>query len=480
MFIILPTGHSATIRRIPWATASIVLICTAIQLASSLFGPSQKELARVETPLLAIEQAQRGQPPPPSSSPMKLPFFSTTEEKPKVPSDPKARAAMRDELEQKLETLQSHDVAQLLAYRDGSGFTLRLLTSAFAHDGWLHLIGNMLFLYLCGCNLEDRWGRTAFLAFYLVGALVSASCCAVLHRSDHAISLGASGAIAACMGAFLVFYARTEVSFFYALWISTRPRWGTFRAAAYWAGGLWLLLQLLDFWFESRGLATGVGYSGHVSGFLFGAFTAVGLKALGYDAKLQKAMEEPADWEENPEVAHALSLQHQGRDVEALAELKKLRATLPRDPTVMEELFLLGLRLEDSEAVEATASEFFVALLRRGEMVDALSQLEAMQKPFAQVALSDRALAGLAKAAFELQRNDLGVDLSKQLLATFPKSPIVPAALVEVGKAQLRAGKIERGRKTLEQVIARYPLDPFASEAEQLLKTAIILSPSGS
>ena len=133
----------------------------------------------------------------------------------------------------------------------------------------------MWFLWLCGVNLEDRWGRWLFLPFYLCAGVAGA----LLHRAlapDAFVPvIGASGAIAGAMGAFLVTMARTRISFAYVLLISFRPRAGTFQSPAYVMLPLWLGSELLGAWLKP---GDGTAHWAHVGGFAFGAAVAAVLK----------------------------------------------------------------------------------------------------------------------------------------------------------------------------------------------------------
>lgn len=146
--------------------------------------------------------------------------------------------------------------------------------SLFLHGGWLHLLGNMLFLWIFGDNIEDRLGHLGFLAFYLVAGLI-ATAAFVLANPDSTTSLvGASGAIAGVLGAYLVIYPRRAVTvavpfFFFAL----------IRLPAIVVLGLWFVYQLLPLGTASTQGGAGVAYLAHVAGFVFGA---LGVLALGY------------------------------------------------------------------------------------------------------------------------------------------------------------------------------------------------------
>jgi membrane associated rhomboid family serine protease len=143
---------------------------------------------------------------------------------------------------------------------------LSVLTAMFLHGGWLHLLGNMLFLFVFGNNIEDRLGRVAYLAFYVFCGYVAAYAFAL--RSPHSVEplIGASGAIAGVLGAYFVLYPRARVTSLvpFLLFLPLRlPAWLVL--------GFWFLLQ----WIYSSGAAVtqgaDVAYLAHVAGFLAGA-----------------------------------------------------------------------------------------------------------------------------------------------------------------------------------------------------------------
>lgn len=456
--LLIPIGHNKTISHFPWATLAIGALCVLVQAQHTFIAPSEMDFAITDFRLQAFEHGDTSGLGPHLARGLE------------IPDDPDARAALRSELQVRRAQLRRADLSLFLGHFYDEGlFTLRLLTAAFAHGGWLHLIGNLLFLWLAGSTLEDRWGRAAYLGFYLGGAMLSEAFPTLLHHGQHVLAVGASGAIAACMGAFIVFWGETQIDFFYLWWFFFRPRWGTFQASAYWALGAWFLLQFVSFFFEAHGATGGVSYSAHVSGFIFGAGCALLAKKLGYDAKLVAATEEPGNWEEDAKVSAALSLAHDGQESSALEKLKALRREQPRNATVQQTLFELGMQHQDREAVEATASDMLVELARRGEGRALVMRVRDLDARFPELPLTDRALAHGARAAFELEENEVGVQLSNRLVRGHPHSALLPGALVEVAKAQLRAGRTEQAHRTLEHVISKFPLDPFAQQARRLL-----------
>jgi membrane associated rhomboid family serine protease len=153
-----------------------------------------------------------------------------------------------------------------------------LLTHMFLHGGWLHLLGNLFFFYLLGPFVEDVWGRKWFTAFYLTAGLVSGLLYAANYPHLYRPLIGASGAIAGVMGAFVVLHGRTRIRFFYFLGVL----FGTFRAPAWVMLPLWFLGELFSATSTDRmapgGLLGGTAYWAHVWGFLFGLVAALVMK----------------------------------------------------------------------------------------------------------------------------------------------------------------------------------------------------------
>ncbi len=147
---------------------------------------------------------------------------------------------------------------------------LTLVTAMFMHAGWLHIIGNMVFLWAFGPEIEDAMGRMRYLAFYLFGGVVAMLAQVAGSPSSTIPCLGASGAIAAVMGAFIVMYPRDRIRT--VVWILIFIRVTYIPAVL--LIGIWFLIQLLDVGMVATVQTGGVAYLAHVGGFLFGAVTA--------------------------------------------------------------------------------------------------------------------------------------------------------------------------------------------------------------
>ncbi len=146
-----------------------------------------------------------------------------------------------------------------------------ILTSMFMHEGWEHIIGNMVFLWAFGPEIEDVMGAGRYLVFYLLGGLAATFAQVIVDPTSTIPNLGASGAIAAVMGAFLVTYPRDQIRTVVLVGWFTRV---TFVPAVVLVG-MWIITQLFS---EVGALMTidtsGVAYMAHIGGFIFGALTA--------------------------------------------------------------------------------------------------------------------------------------------------------------------------------------------------------------
>jgi membrane associated rhomboid family serine protease len=147
---------------------------------------------------------------------------------------------------------------------------ITILTAMFLHGSWSHIVGNMVFLWAFGPEIEDTMNPVRFLAFYVAGGLVAMLTQIVASPSSTVPNLGASGAIAAVMGAFLVTYPRDRMKSLLVIFIFVRI---TFIPAALLII-VWFLIQLLNAGAVANVQTGGVAYLAHVGGCVFGAITA--------------------------------------------------------------------------------------------------------------------------------------------------------------------------------------------------------------
>jgi membrane associated rhomboid family serine protease len=142
-----------------------------------------------------------------------------------------------------------------------------LITSMFMHGSWMHLIGNMWFLWVFGNNIEDSMGHLRYIVFYLLTGVLAAGAHVMLGPDSPIPTVGASGAISGIMGAYMVLYPRIRVHTAIVLFVYIRviplPAWTVLL--------LWFLLQLAEAAFSFGGTAGGVAFGAHIGGFVAGA-----------------------------------------------------------------------------------------------------------------------------------------------------------------------------------------------------------------
>ncbi len=133
--------------------------------------------------------------------------------------------------------------------------------SMFLHGGWMHLLGNLLFLWIFGNNVEDRWGRIRYLLFYLAAGFVALAAHVAVQPNSTIPVVGASGAIAGVMGAYLIMFPRARVLTLIAIF--------PLKVRAWFLLGVWFVLQFFTNPNE------GIAWVAHVGGFVFGVILAV-------------------------------------------------------------------------------------------------------------------------------------------------------------------------------------------------------------
>ncbi|HSH82663.1 MAG TPA: rhomboid family intramembrane serine protease, partial [Herpetosiphonaceae bacterium] len=151
-----------------------------------------------------------------------------------------------------------------------------LLTSMFMHGGWAHILGNMLFLWVFGDNIEDAFGHVGYLVFYLLTGLAASAAHILLNPSSPIPSVGASGAISGILGAYIIFFGGNSIRVLIAYFVTTVPAWMMI--------GLWAAQQFISTYGSlavTEQTTGGVAYAAHAGGFLAGLIVAVVLRGMG-------------------------------------------------------------------------------------------------------------------------------------------------------------------------------------------------------
>jgi membrane associated rhomboid family serine protease len=375
--MIIPVGHeSDTVRRLPWITFGIIGICFLVHIFISTGinrdikaaeGSAQKLVEYYfEHPYLELNPDVR-----------KLLFGDRNSEAIEnqldayrnmmgyqIPTTAQLEQEWLDKLSMQLLEILNGVTYRKWGYIPAERKTSGLITYMFIHGGWLHLLGNLLLLYLMGPFIEDVWGRPIFAAFYLVMGISSAAIYGLHYPNLQGPLIGASGAIAGVMGAFLIRYLKTRITFFYFFFFIVR---GTFEAPAWLILPLWLGLQIfnakiLDMVNPDGG--GGVAYWAHVWGFVLGAAVAYGIKVLKIEEKyIHPKIEAKIDT--GDEIPNAINTiikrKNAGRIGEAFALMLDLLKKAPPTPEMLETLWNLGTQI----GLRYEYEEFFIPLIEK-------------------------------------------------------------------------------------------------------------------
>jgi membrane associated rhomboid family serine protease len=337
-------------------------------------------------------------------------------------------------------------------FRREAPSAVTLFTSAFMHADFWHLFFNMLFLWVVGVNMEEEWGRRTFLILYAFG--IVASGCAVFFDSPAAIAsvtIGASGAIAAVMGAFAVTCFRRSLR----IWFMPSPL--VVAVPAWICTGFWFGGQLYDLGqsgaYGDGGTAVGV----HALGFVVGAGMALALKAVGADeviAKPQEAQRRQADKTEFVEQADAFAGRNDVR--KSLEALARALVADPDDPRLRRRKMLTHSSIGEHEAARAEGLALLERLWSSGDraaFADAFAEVDEVARGAMPAGLVHR-----AAMAFESLSPVQAAALYVRVARDGANDPVLPQSLRRYALLLDKVGEPEKARQVralLEQVDAR-------------------------
>jgi membrane associated rhomboid family serine protease len=318
-----------------------------------------------------------------------------------------------DSLNQQLVKLSAASIAEQYAFIPANPRPISYLTANFLHGGWLHLIGNMWFLWLAGFVLEDVWGRWLYSAFYLIAGAAALQFYGWTNPGSITPTLGASGAVAALMGAFLVRFPKMKIEMAWLFMFKLRR----FKAPAYWLLPLWLLSEI--FFGSLFGSSSGVAHWAHVGGFLFGALAAVTIQHSGLEQKANKAIEAEVSWTADPELEQASGHMEHGQLEDAVAQLTGYVAKHPNSLDAWSLLRQIYTRQNNTKA-------YLEATLRSCTLHLKTHEVEAAFQDYAEFADSGgghmpaATWLELCKGAEEKQDFERALAEYRQLAAAYP------------------------------------------------------------
>jgi membrane associated rhomboid family serine protease len=277
--------------------------------------------------------------------------------------DPALLQQQMDWLCRAFEAERKTDILDNYAFVPAQPRLISYLTANFLHGGWLHLLGNMWFLWLAGFILEDNWGRVIYPIFYFLAGAAALQFYGWCAYGSYMPLIGASGAVAALMGAFLVRFPKMKIEMAFVAFFSYR-----FKAPAYALLPLWLLMEF--FYGSVFGVSSPVAHWAHVGGFLFGMAGAFVLARSGLEQKAYQEVESKIAWTAAPEMVQAGQALEESKFDEAatilvnyiqqhpsacdalqmLQQLQWRRSDIPGYLEATAKLCRLHLKLQDSQA----------------------------------------------------------------------------------------------------------------------------------
>lgn len=245
---------------------------------------------------------------------------------------------------------QKSDILNRYAFVPAGPTLISYVTANFLHGGWLHILGNMWFLWLAGFILEDNWGRIIYPIFYLIAGAAALQFYAWCAIGSYTPLVGASGAVAALMGAFLVRFPKLKIDMAaYAFFMRFR-----FKAAAYWLLPAWLANEFLSG--SVLGATSSVAHWAHVGGFLFGMAGAYVIRKSGLEQQASEAIESKVAWSADPALVQATELLENSKFDEAATTLENHLKQKPGAIDALEMLQNVHWRRNDIPAyLQATA-----------------------------------------------------------------------------------------------------------------------------
>jgi len=494
--ILLPIGHEEEgVRRLPWVTFGVMILCLLAFFMTgrqALFPEDDVEASKdarqaleysLEHPYLELDPDFRKRFIPAEGADEEFDAFVSAIGT--MAGSPPQSAAVRETEQEVLDgltqnALESFDAHPLMRWGlVPNDFSLvGLLTHMFLHAGWLHLVGNMLILYLAGPFIEDVWGRPLYLGFYLVTGIVAALFHVGFNAGSSVPMIGASGAIAGVMGAFLIRYRTTPIRFFYMFGLLIR---GTFTAPAWIMLPLWFGQQLfLAMLTKNMGDGAGVAYWAHVGGFAFGLGAAGLIKAMRIEEQyLHAAIESKVRSTviSNEAVDRALEAQLAGQSDRAFEMLSTEARKAPGNYDAA--LAFWGVAVELGRAAEAAPAilKTIQHQLRAGETQQAASQWIELTDRVPGIATDTAVLLRLAQVLVEQGDRERAASTVRQALLAAGARPGAALALKIASSAVELDPTVALGAARL--ALAQHDLDPDARERAEQLTTRLGRTPSG-
>jgi len=458
--MLLPIRHeNMSARRWPVITLGLIALNTLIFLYTH-YGEERPSPATRQVPahilLLAAQHPELSTPPEIQHIAKffqeRVPEFWSSLKNPERPNFDAWEAEMRAEsdtitLQHEMDSLAEQYSALRAAVPSWHyGFIpaertpMTYITANFLHGSWLHLIGNMWFLWLAGFVLEDNWGRILYSVFYLVAGAAAMQFFALTNPEGIMPLIGASGAVAGLMGAFLVRFPKMKIEM---VWFFFFRRY-RFKASAYWLLPLWLLIEV--FYGTLFGADSPVAHWAHVGGFIMGGLVALLLRLTHLEHKVNQAIEKETSWTCDPAIEHASELMESNQLDQAMAVLNGFIASHPDSVDALSLLQQICWRKGDVPAFREAGLKVCALHLKAREWEVAWQCFQELRN-----VSSEKMPANLwfdmCRAAESLKDFDLALNEYRQLATAYPADRY--ALMSQIGAGRICLSHLQRPQDAL-------------------------------
>jgi membrane associated rhomboid family serine protease len=501
MFIIIPVGHDRqVVQRLPIITFSLIALNMLFFIATLMVGTRQE--ARLESAIeTMITYAQKHAYVTMSAEAedrlARLPFAQEEMEeirqalhqrRANYNTATRYYAGVLNEQEEMdrlcAEFVKAYEGFWVFKY----GFIPRYhrttlfnyLSCLFLHGGWMHLIGNMLFLFLAGMAIEDLWGRGVYSAFYLLSGVAATVAHFLFNPQSTIPVIGASGAIAGLMGAFMVRHFKAKVRLGYAYFLFFRFKAGTFEIPAYVVLPFWVLQQLFyATLYQALGVNGGVAFWAHIGGFAFGAAIAAAL----YHGRIEERylapnLEAKISFGTSRAVTEALTHLEKGEAQVALRKLTQQLQTNPDDTDALLALTRVYAQMGEREPEVSTFHRLIRAHLKGNDREAGLEAYGSLLDTYAegepQHPLPGREWMLLCEYLNEQNLRAESAGEYEKLARAYPAEPFAVKALICAAEIRLaHLHERDRARELFERAAQLAPNVPawrtrIAAGLEQL------------
>ena len=476
--MILPIGHEESgVRRLPWVSFGIMALCVIVFVATTASGPEEYETAEELDEVLQYWMSHPYLDFPPEIEQLfedatggaAEALIEATRATIPPPGDRERIAREQEHFDELCESALG-GLGEVAVFKYGlipaERKPVTFITYMFLHGGWFHLLGNLLLFYLAAPFIEDVWGRPLFGGFYLLGGIFAAVIYVLRTPESTIPMIGASGAIAAVMGAFLIRYWHVRIKFFYIFAFFVR---GTFDAPAWVMLPLWFAMQVFYAALtDSLGpAATGVAYWAHIGGFLFGVGVAFAIRHYQVEERyLHTALEAKT----TTHLEHALDAHARGETEPALQSLAAIIASDPSNGEAIHALWSIAVQSGRPEVAAEPLTRLIATELRAGREELAVTHWTELSSQIPHPRANGDLLVRIAQA---LQRQgrleEAGLALRRAMLEA--GSGMTSTMALRIARAAREIDPaVARGAARL--ILTRPDPDPTErSYAEQLLRT---------